>query len=618
MKSPITNLLSQFVGHLGYSPPFSIEVGRGTLTEEQLAILEHGLPELTIERLDRGYRLSLTGYGEALVRELWPAQPLPKLVAQHNSTERLNGPTFNWLHLSDVHFGHGDLDWIANQKRMLSHLVEDCTALLGNVRLDVVFVTGDIAFSAAKRNLGGENEYSRASAFFKDTAARLGVPIANWYFVPGNHDVARESDPQSPMGLVLATARGELAVGNISPDNLRLLRTRFANYEGFLDQLGVSNQPAHGWKAQIGTLGDLSICAIGLNSAFLANDDLDEGRLKVDPHGLSLLKEKRTASAELRFVLSHHPLAPWLQTQHRQENLVLDGFADVHLFGHIHKLGTQSIRSGTGANVLSVAAGAAHDDRPRRVQVDNVTLSLPFSHGYSIGRFSAATGEVSVTPRRWSQVANWYRRDVDATPDEGPSAHHQLRRNLARRRTQAANESQMPPRTFEPLDEVSFEGFGRFGFLHLASISGWDFLERNQAIVRECLSSGGRVQIDMLSQASKYFPDDLNAPLRRRRQEETKDIASQIKRDMPSGRLNLNYVDARLAYTLVIGGDLEDEHMRPRRAVYIPHPSDALNALGFRMIGINTLCTPDCGFWNLFLKTEYENFCTHRREQAIP
>src|SRR4030095_12006541 len=63
---------------------------------------------------------------------------------------------FTWLHLSDIHFGHGPVSHRWDQKLVLKALSDDLTRLSdrGIPKPDAILITGDIAFSGAKLEYG--------------------------------------------------------------------------------------------------------------------------------------------------------------------------------------------------------------------------------------------------------------------------------------------------------------------------------------------------------------------------------------------------------------------------------------------------------------------------------
>ena len=60
-------------------------------------------------------------------------------------------PKLTWLHVSDLHFGHGDAHYRFDQQGVMGAILRDAeerAKLLGPP--DLIFVTGDIAFSGQK------------------------------------------------------------------------------------------------------------------------------------------------------------------------------------------------------------------------------------------------------------------------------------------------------------------------------------------------------------------------------------------------------------------------------------------------------------------------------------
>src|SRR5580700_1451437 len=71
---------------------------------------------------------------------------------------------FAWVHISDIHFGHGDAGHKWDQGLVLERLRLDLPAAmkLGAPRPDAILVTGDVAFS------GGPDEYAKADAWLRE------------------------------------------------------------------------------------------------------------------------------------------------------------------------------------------------------------------------------------------------------------------------------------------------------------------------------------------------------------------------------------------------------------------------------------------------------------------
>lgn len=99
---------------------------------------------------------------------------------------------FTWVHLSDLHFGHGDTSYQWDQREVLDILGNDIERALDSwpelPLPNAVFVTGDISFSGGEVD---DTEYSQAQGWFDRLAQTLGLEHDSFYMVPGNHDVQR-------------------------------------------------------------------------------------------------------------------------------------------------------------------------------------------------------------------------------------------------------------------------------------------------------------------------------------------------------------------------------------------------------------------------------------------
>jgi 3',5'-cyclic AMP phosphodiesterase CpdA len=90
-----------------------------------------------------------------------------------------------WLHISDIHLKAGasyDRDVVL--RSLLSSLKEFGKRDLSP---DVIFITGDLAFS------GVEDEYTVADQFLDDLLKATNLGRDRIFVVPGNHDVDRKS-----------------------------------------------------------------------------------------------------------------------------------------------------------------------------------------------------------------------------------------------------------------------------------------------------------------------------------------------------------------------------------------------------------------------------------------
>jgi predicted MPP superfamily phosphohydrolase len=342
----------------------------------------------------------------------------PPLAAERRA-ER--DPFFAWLHLSDIHIGHRDVSHRWDQALVLDALRKDIAATidLGVPRPDALLVTGDVAWS------GATEQYETAKTWLLDIAKQAGIDKAQIFLVPGNHDVDRSVDKgnRHAARLLRLLREGSEDLDSVlaEPGDRALLTLRLEPYLSFASGFPSLRPPdAVSWSHTLVAQSDLRVRLIGLNTALLAADDLDKGKLRLGKEALA-----RTltgiAEGELLIVLSHHPFRDgWLADQ-READGWLKGRAHVHLSGHVHEADLEDARAGSGTSLIRIAAGAVHGDK--------LSPGVPASHGYSLAAVVAnedGTLRLRVWPRRWSEKNKCFTVDTDNTPKDRPFAEHPL------------------------------------------------------------------------------------------------------------------------------------------------------------------------------------------------
>lgn len=336
-------------------------------------------------------------------------------------------PLFSFLHLSDLHAGHGDDSHRWDQSVVVGKLVEDAGRLVsqGKVpRPDAILVTGDIAFSGATLNRPPvSDEYATARAALDRLAEAVGLTPARVYCVPGNHDVQRRVEQADVDVLrLLRLLRGgeeqlDAALGR-SGDRERLLR-RLANYSAFaaplaaVHPLGPDDADAALAKAgcYTATLSGRGgrVRIIGLNSSLLAADDQDRGRLRLGKRLLGRAFPSPPAADELVLTLLHHPLGEgWLADEREALALLTQG-SHIVLCGHVHEADAAMVARGGGRDLVTLRAGAAHGESG---EIE--------SHGYAFAAVYPGDdgARLRLWPRRWSSRHRDFRHDVDNAPPD--------------------------------------------------------------------------------------------------------------------------------------------------------------------------------------------------------
>ena len=308
---------------------------------------------------------------------------------------------FTWLHLSDLHFGHGDARHGWNQKTVLSLLAKDVAKALTDwpelPTPEAVVVTGDVAFSGAVRSA---DEYRDAQGWLKAVASELGLAPDRVYMVPGNHDVQR-GVAEDLVEQVRANP-GELDAILNDPSRRSTLGERLANFRGFSEAFGGRDLVAWTDTVRVQGFGDVTL--IGLNTVLVSNDDEDLGQLHLCEQQRNALA---SATGEVKLLLTHHPFeSGWLYEEDHLRSLGSRSAA-AHLCGHVHDPKLELISQSGGSPHVRLVAAAAHRD-------PSETEAGKDSHGYNFTSLLVdPKGELRlrVWPRRWFPAWSSFRVD---------------------------------------------------------------------------------------------------------------------------------------------------------------------------------------------------------------
>lgn len=379
------------------------------------------------------------------------------------------GSLFAWLHLSDIHIGHGGASHQADQELVLRKLRADVAAQIkaGIPKPDVVLVTGDIAFSGACRD---PEEYTRAAAWLKTVADTIGVGLESVYVVPGNHDVQRPVDkPLGAKTLLKSLRRGETHLDEALHDveTRKHLAARQANYLAFAQGVAPAvrseapDAPRLFWQDTLEARGGLRVRLCGLNTALLAAEEesfgTDKGALWLGKRQIAEVLPGSPEEGEVVIVLSHHPFSEgWLHDEKNARAWTRSN-ADIHLSGHVHDADNEQTISGAGGGFVHIAAAATHGEA--------VPEWVPAQHGYSFGALVAEGDGVvlRVWPRRWSDKLKKFLRNGETIDESAGCATHPIKRVKLPRPSHpgpdAQEEGPKPPTP--PVDASVAEAEGR-------------------------------------------------------------------------------------------------------------------------------------------------------------
>lgn len=316
---------------------------------------------------------------------------------------------FSWLHLSDLHAGHGSFSHRLDQRFVLDQLLHDIEHRPADVPApDVILVTGDVAFSAGSR---APEEYDIARQWLHECAKFLGLGPEAVFIVPGNHDVDRRVANESS-GLLDSLRSGYRSVDEAlaSTKERKALRRRFTAFESFSAAFAAVDRDERlglAWRHRYTGQDGLTVRLVGLNTALLSQDDRDLGALRLGRGQIvGTLLEPQLGPDELVIALAHHSftwLADGVEAERRLRNYV-----HIFLNGHMHRADSWLVVRGGGDEAVTVTAGAVHGD-------ENEAVVYGYSFGAVFGKPGAAL-ELRVWPRAWSRENQDFRLDVENAP----------------------------------------------------------------------------------------------------------------------------------------------------------------------------------------------------------
>ncbi len=269
--------------------------------------------------------------------------------------------SFNWLHLTDLHQGIKEEDWLWPGVKDI--FFEDLQRLHEKSGpWDLVLFTGDLT------QKGSKEEFDKLEDFLGQLWTRFKMlgSTPKLLAVPGNHDLVRPDEKKPlPASLRLLLQwdkqpdiHAEFWNDDTSPYR-QSIEQAFSNYVTWWEK-----QPYKIERLRTGILpGDFSaslekggakLGIVGLNTSFLQlNGNDHEGRLVLHTrqfheacggNGPDWTKQHHAC-----LFLTHHPPA-WLTSdaqQHLTQEIISQGRFAAHLCGHMHKVRYQNIADGS-------------------------------------------------------------------------------------------------------------------------------------------------------------------------------------------------------------------------------------------------------------------------------
>jgi hypothetical protein len=308
-----------------------------------------------------------------------------------------------WLHLSDIHERQSDR---YARRRMYLEIVKEVSARSDKPHL--VFLTGDLAFK------GAVEEYRTLEETFIHPLKQAIPSNCPIFMVPGNHDLdrARMTKPR------LWIRDPDEAKSFQAPDSVgakkrtEMLGPRFAAYSKF--DRRVSSWGSDWLSSEAGSalwtsrVNDVQISVIGLNTAWLCQDDEDWGQITPGRYLLERsLDEAMLAKPDLVFVLGHHPLAAFGVEREPKDGLRiryrLAQANALYLHGHLHASGKEAIGEAFHS-ALAIQAPSAFQ----------MADSDVWRNGILWGEADISSGMLVYEPFEWNDDRREYQFDTRA------------------------------------------------------------------------------------------------------------------------------------------------------------------------------------------------------------
>ena len=324
------------------------------------------------------------------------------------------------LHISDLHERGPRESESFRRRRVLGEAWErNLDELLKDGPIDLVCFTGDVA------DWGKPEEYGPSTEFIQALLERLSLPFERLFLVPGNHDIDRTQGKSAwsklrgkkgllfqvnPLDLSRWMAGGKPPLGLEKVKREELLSRQGAYREWVSTKLGrkelvPSEKSPHPFLGYCQTLRlpgqPFDTHVVGLDSAWLAGDDNDSGKLLLttDQVGRLTTDARGERLSGFRLALVHHPLSDLADRGDCHRRLADN--VDLLLRGHLHE---EEIETWNDPDRTSrqVAAGCLYeghggDEWPNACHVIEATLD-------EAGRPS----RYDLRFRSWSRRGHWY------------------------------------------------------------------------------------------------------------------------------------------------------------------------------------------------------------------
>lgn len=267
-----------------------------------------------------------------------------------HETKDLPECRLRWLHITDLHIGLNN----ESQRTAIDSLIDAIVSAAGEIPFDVVFLSGDLAYSGKKEE-------------YETLEAKLLIPLrklhlfrdAEFIAAPGNHDLNCDSG-YPPVWASLGQSR-QAAFFHLDESGTRTRSGRslaFSAYQDFVARCGIRSVDPTREPARLDVLEvrDRKFAVITAVTAFFSDKEVSDYLKSPAPvHPLRTLLQSADSDAQ-RIVIGHHPVTWFTSESEKQLRSLLAEQKVLYLNGHEHE--TTSTFGGRG--LISLGFGAAY------------------------------------------------------------------------------------------------------------------------------------------------------------------------------------------------------------------------------------------------------------------
>ncbi len=250
----------------------------------------------------------------------------------------------SWIHISDLQFGNEKIN-----SDLYESLIKDIKQLNNEIKIDMVFVSGDLIWH-------GNKQYEKVNTFFNNLSKEINIKKDHIFCVPGNHDSRITGNDSVFINALKSSSDVDEF---ISSKYTELLNPKFDDYVSFIrENFDWSDklEPTTLFFTHNIIINGIKVAIVGINSSWAEN--IYEGTVTIGENQL-LEAFSKVDNADMTIALMHHSLINLREFEKDSIAQILRDRCDFVLYGH----GNQRLRMYSPYNEMYfISAGNIYED----------------------------------------------------------------------------------------------------------------------------------------------------------------------------------------------------------------------------------------------------------------